>query len=119
MTREELEQYSELNDKFYEACERYCKAMEKYDYFEYCNIDTFEIHYGTDIFGSGRDQEGDYYSVFFDAEYLLMIDEELDKHVQDQINKRRKEQEERNKRSIEAKEKADRKLYEELKKRFG
>ena len=35
------------------------------------------------------------------------------------MSKKKKEQEERNKRSIEAKEKADRKLYEELKKRFG
>lgn len=118
MTREELEQYSELNNKFYEACKRYCKAMEKYDYYEYCNINTFEIQ-GTEISGSGWDRENDYYSVYFDAECLLMTDEELDKHVQDQINKRKKEQEERNKRSVEAKEKADRKLYEELRKRFG
>ena len=118
MTREELEQYSELNNKFYEACRRYCKAMEKYDYYEYCNINIFEIQ-GTEISGSGWDRENDYYSVYFDAECLLMTDEELDKYVQDQINKRKKEQEERNKRSIEAKEKADRKLYEELKKRFG
>ena len=118
MTREELEQYSELNDKFYEACKRYCKAMEKYDYFEYCNIDTFEIQ-GAEIFGSGWDRDGDYCSVYFDAEYLLMTDEELNKYVQDQINKRKKEQEEKNKRALEAKETASRKLYEKLKKRFG
>ena len=78
MTREELEQYSELNDKFYEACKRYCKAMEKYDYYEYCNINTFEIQ-GTEISGSGWDRENDYYSVYFDAECLLMTDEELKK----------------------------------------
>ena len=118
MTREELVQYSKLSDKFYEACKRYCKAMERYGYFEYCDIDTFDID-GMIICGSGRDQDGDYCSVSFNAEYLLMTDEELDKHVQDQISKRNKEQEEKNRRIMEAEEKADRKLYEKLKKRFG
>ena len=48
-----------------------------------------------------------------------MTDEELDKHVQDKISKRKKEQEEKNRRIIEAEETASRKLYEKLKKRFG
>ena len=71
------------------------------------------------VYGSGKDKEGDYYSVSFNAEYLLMTDEELDKYVQDQINKRKKEQEEKNKHAIEAEEIASRKLYEKLKQRFG
>ena len=40
-----------------------------------------------------KDKKVKYWTVYFDAECLLMTDEELDKHVQDQINKRKKEQE--------------------------
>lgn len=56
---------------------------------------------------------------YVNAEEFLMTDEKLNKHVQDQISKRKKEQEEKNRRIIEAEETASRKLYEKLKKRFG
>ena len=93
MTKDEVKNYIELNDKFIDACEHVKEFMRQYD--------------------------KDYNDVYDWIELLTYTDEELQKHVDNLIKKREKEEEKQRKQK--EKEERDRDLAElkRLQKKYG
>lgn len=113
MNEEDLDKYIELNAKFVEACENYCRVMNDYDS-DYGEIDTFTVCDWT-VEGTGHNYHYDEdFSVEFPVEHLLMSDEELSAYVAKLISEKRKKQEEEQGRL----ENEERALYEKLKAKY-
>lgn len=121
MTKDEVKNYIELNDKFIDACEHVKEFMRQYDE-DYNDVYDWIIEDDT-VKGSG-----DVYSrncfmgttvVMFDPELLTYTDEELQKHVDKLIKEREKEKEKQRKQK--EKEERDRDLAElkRLQKKYG
>lgn len=128
MTREELEKYSELNNKFTSDCERVAKILS--DLKEPKQHEGCDISYANDfcLCGANVDWSGDeywnyggheYHSGSFPKEYLTMTDDEL-KAIVEKENNKYTERKEAAKKIREEKDRAKRfRQYEELKKEFG
>ena len=128
MTREELENYVELDKKFGQDCNRVAAILRKRvreASYGGCNIafaDEFYLSWD-DVKWVGEEtwSYGGYerHSGSFPKEYLTMSDEELQAIV-DKENKEWEEEIDRKKREKEEREKAKRmEEYEKLKKEFG
>lgn len=128
MTQEELEKYSELNNKFRSDCERVAEILS--DLEEPKKHDGRDITYANDFYlcGADVDWSGDEYwnygghehhSGSFPKEYLTMTGDEIRAIVENE-NKKYAERKEAAKKIKEDKARAERfKRYEELKKEFG
>lgn len=118
MTKEELEKFIELNDKFTNDCERVVKILEsskertEHEYRDIRYAETFYLEDNsvywegeeTWLYGGNETNRG-----YFDADYLTMTDKELMKVVD-------KENEEYNKKLMEKKKKKEK---EEKERKFA
>lgn len=127
MTPEEIEKYSELNDKFESDCERIAEILS--DLKEPKQYDGYNIHYadnfhlcGEDVYWSGDEYWNygghEHHSGDFPKKYLTMTDNEL-KAIVEKENKKYDKKKEAEKKIKEDKERAERfKQYEKLKNEF-
>lgn len=112
MTKEELSDLvNSLYPKFKEGCERVKEILGKVIW--EANMELSDAKYcyvwslaGTDVFGTGFDEDGEYYSCEFPIEYLTMSDQQLYDLVE-QINEdyRKKKEEKRKQEAEQLKEK--------------
>ena len=91
MTKEELKQYIDLNNKFITRCGEIAQIMKKCNY-SYNYIDNWSLD-GDWVHGTG-DEYWNYgghesHTVFFDTVWLAMSDEELNKIADDWLEKQR------------------------------
>ena len=128
MTREELEKYSELNNKFIRDCERVAKILsdlkepKQYDGCDITYADNFHLC-GADVSWNGDEYWSygghEYHSGSFPKEYLTMTDDEI-RAIVEKENMKYDEEKEAEKKIKEDKDRAERfKQYEKLKKEFG
>lgn len=123
MTQEQVKQLSELQSIFEERCSYITKILSKMD--RYCRTGfEFVYHYimGEDCvtcMGNDIDGDNEEYTEYFDAKLLYASDEEIEKYVEEAINKTIEEENARQKKLHEAQEMQDRKAFEKLKKKYG
>lgn len=123
MTQEQVKQLSELQSIFEERCSYITKILSKMD--RYCRTGfEFVYHYimGEDCvtcMGNDIDGDNEEYTEYFDAKLLYASDEEIEKYVEEAINKAIEEENARQKKLHEAQEMQDRKAFEKLKKKYG
>lgn len=130
MVRDEFEMYKNLNQVFIDNCKRVVEALKRYDEYNHTNdyvyLDTFKLHKTKD----GKDEVcayGDEYcggeiephSKCFDANLLMMSDEELERYVDHLIFEKEEEKiKEKEENDLKERER-DIKLYNELKKKLN
>lgn len=123
MTQEQVKQLSELQSIFDERCSYITKILSKMD--RYCRTGfEFVYHYimGEDCvtcIGNDIDGDNEEYTEYFDAKLLYASDEEIEKYVEEAINKAIEEEKARQAKLHEAQEIQDRKAFEKLKKKYG
>lgn len=119
ITKEELKQLSELQKKFEEACENYCKAMAAYDK-DYAYLSSFVNNGEHAIDSFGFDDEGQLrHYLLIDPTHLLFSQSELDAYVKERIAERDERRREADEKARARQEERERRIYEELKKKYG
>ena len=121
MTKQELEQYGKLNEKFVSDCERVCKELSRYDG-SYDFLDSFILE-DDEVYGHGHEWWSygghEEHEEYFDAVLLTYSDEELREYVDKRIEEKNKREQEK-KDIKEARERElDLKKYNELKEKLG
>lgn len=124
MTQEQVKQLSELQSIFEKRCSYITKILSKMD--RYCRTGfKYVYHYiidkdcvtciGNDYMDGGDEE----YTEYFDAKLLYASDEEIEKYVEEAINKAIEEEKARQAKLHETQEIQDRKTFEKLKKKYG
>lgn len=119
MTKKELILFSEMYATFKNDCKRVCNILKRFEP-AYKFLDTFEL-IGNVVAGSGVEHwcydDYDEHHLHFDAAYLTMTDEELNKMVDELVEEKEQEKisEERKHRE---QEECERKLLKELKEKY-
>lgn len=121
MTTEELTLYVALQEKFERSVDHVTTILSKIpkykeDFYTYGKmwLDTCEGGDFGEVHTEGWDYYGNY-SGHFDAEMLTWSDEQLEKYVNEILDKEKKSEEKRNQQQ----EEAERKEYERLKQKYG
>ena len=133
MTKEEIKQYRELDEKFNKECNRVARYLVRFNY-EYNYVTDWEIYIdhikeatatsnGEEIHGWGDCYSRGCYmgveNVYFDAELLTYTDEELDNYVNDLIKEKTKEEEEKKRKTEEEKRNKELATLKRLKEKYG
>lgn len=97
MTKEELNQFIDLNDKFVNRCKEIAQIMKRCNY-SYNYIDDWSLD-GNSVCGTG-DEYWSYgghesHTVWFDTAWLTKTDEELNKIADEWLDKQRREKEQK------------------------
>ena len=121
MTKQELENYENLQDLFYIRCEEICDILRPlnsaYKFADSVRISgDLVICEGTEYWSYGGEQ--DYYANF-PKEYLYMDDKEIQKIVDDELKKRADEESRRKAFDEKKKTEKEKAEYERLKKIYG
>lgn len=121
MTKQELENYENLQDLFYIRCETICDILRPlnsaYNFVDSVRISgDLVICEGTEYWSYGGEQ--DYYANF-PKEYLYMDDKDIQKIVDDELKKR--VEAESHRKALDEKKKTEKEKaeYERLKKIYG
>lgn len=121
MTKNELDLYEQLKDRFQLRCEVICCILEPLKK-AYKHLTDFEIN-GELVYGEGMEYWSfggeEMHCAYFPKEYIYMDDNEIHKIVDDELKKR--EETKLHKKEIDEQMKAERERaeYERLKKIYG
>jgi len=122
MTKEEIKQYRELDEKFNKECNRVARHLVRFNY-DYNYVTDWEIYDEEEIHGWGDCYSRGCYmgveNVYFDAELLTYTDEELDNYVNDLINENAKKEEEKRRMTEEEKRNKELATLKRLKEKYG
>ena len=97
MTKEELNQFMDLNDKFVNRCKEVAQIMKRCNY-SYNYIDDWSLD-GNSVYGTGYEYWNygghEAHSVWFDVTWLTKTDEELNKIADECLEEQRREKEQK------------------------
>lgn len=124
MTKDELFDYINLQDKFQNKCEHICSLLSSVNN-NYKYLSDFEI-YGEEVHGEGDEYWSygghEHYSEKFPLKLFYSSDKEIKKYVEEELKKKLHAEEVERRRiqkiAQERQEKKDRQEYERLKKKF-
>ena len=124
MTEKQVKDFLSLNEKFNNRCDTVCQLLQPFDN-SFGYLDTFEPD-GDFVYGEGDEYWGygghEHHGKKFPLKYLWLKDDEIEAIVKQAVEdkerqikeKKEKEQREQEERLLES----QRKLYEELKRKF-
>ena len=120
MTKNELIAFKKMYANFENDCNRVCNILKRFDR-DHAFLDTFKLSddvvecTGDEYWNYGGHEE--YYKVF-DAEYLTMTNDELNKMVDEWIEQKEKAERIKQEHAKKVQEEKERKMLQELKEKY-